>query len=216
MAGRNTVKLNALRSSIHGQSHRVHSVDYLDRAAGQLSDLGELDGIVLITPRPGSNPASTPPADEWRDLFDCGFIGPLELLRQALPSLKQNARIVIVSGITSVQYYPTLPQFAVLRSMWLAEAKALSNELGERGISVNTLSLGGIWTKKLAKKIAAEAERSGSTPEDLRSQRIQNIPLKKYAELSEIDHVVEQMLGETCSHITGQNIVLDGGFTSVY
>ncbi|MDX8430424.1 MAG: SDR family oxidoreductase [Candidatus Algichlamydia australiensis] len=88
----------------------------------------------------------------------------------------------------------------------MAEAKALSVGLGSRGISVNTVSLGGVWTEKLAEKMEKESQDSGESVEKLRVNRVQNIPLKKYAELSEVASVVEQMLGDLTSHLTRQNL----------
>ncbi len=218
MTGRNQKKLDNLLSSITGEGHTTFCVDYLKNKRNTDTHLAnkKLDGIVLITPRPSANPNSTPSSDIWRELFECGFIGPIELLKQAIPNLNNNSKIVILSGITSKQYYPALPQFAVLRNMWLAEAKALSKDLGERGVSVNTLSLGGVWTQRLAQKIEKESKTTGRSIEELQLRRTQNVPLNKYANLSEIADVIEQMLGNLTSHISGQNIVLDGGFVSSY
>ena len=218
MTGRNQKKLDTLLSSIAGKGHKIFCIDYLKDK--QILDNPfankQLDGIVLITPRPSSNPDSTPSSDTWRELFECGFVGPMEVLRQAVPNLNNSSKVIILSGITSKQYYPALPQFAVLRSMWLAEAKALSNDLGRKKISVNTLSLGGIWTEKFIKKINEESKTTGNPIEEIQLHRTQNIPLGKYASLSEVTHVIDQMLGNLTSHISGQNIVLDGGFVSTY
>ncbi|MCH9633776.1 MAG: putative ketoacyl reductase [Chlamydiae bacterium] len=218
MTGRNKNKLDHLLSSIIEKNHKTFCIDYLKNKQIQDNPFANerFDGIVLITPRPSSNPDTTPTSDIWRELFECGFVGPMEVLRQAIPNLNNNSKIIILSGITSKQYYPALPQFAVLRSMWLAEAKALSNDLGRAGISVNTLSLGGIWTERLSEKIEEESRATGSSIKDIQSHRTHNVPLGKYATFSEIAHVIEQMLGKFTSHISGQNIVLDGGFVSTY
>ncbi len=218
LTGRSEKKLSNLLLSIEGEGHQTLSRDYLkkEQIVDDRFSKEKFNGVVLITPRPTACLDKIPTPEEWRELFECCFIGPLETLRKALLSLNSNCKIVIISGITSKQYYPPLPKFAVLRKMWLAEAKALSSALGSENISVNTVSLGGVWSEKLAEKIEKESQDSGETIEKLRSNRVQNIPLKKYAELSEVATVIEQMLGDLTSHISGQNLVLDGGFTSVY
>lgn len=218
MTGRNENKLASLMNSIDGESHHTLSRDYLNVQTDEklFSSIDAFDGVVLITPRPSLNRSCTPSSEEWRELFEVCFTGPMEVLRQAIPKLSRGSKIILISGITSVQYYPALPQFAVIRNMWKAQAKALSNELGINGISVNTLSLGGVWSKRLEQIIRAESEKTGKSVDELRSHRVNNVPLRDYAELSEIAYVVENMLGEMTNHISGQNIVLDGGFVSAY
>ena len=218
LVGRDKNKLDELQSTLNENYLKTISIDYLKTKKDyeNLFTSEEFDGVVLLTPRPGSNKNSTPDRKEWEDLFNNCFIGPLDILRQAIDHLKPLSKILIISGITSKQYYPALPQYAVIRSMWLAEAKALSIQLGAKKISVNTLSLGGVWTDALTKKIEAESKTSNKSVEEIRKDRISNIPLSDYADLSEISYAVNQLLGDFANHISGQNIALDGGFTSSY
>lgn len=218
MTGRNREKLKGLLSSLEGKDHKIMSRDYQYEIEeeGDLFSTENFDGIILITPRPSANLDSTPHRDEWKALFNDCFIGPLDILRKAILHLKNNSKLVILSGITSKQYYPPLPQFAVLRSAWLAEAKALSHQLGERGISVNSLSLGGVWSQRLNNIMESESQKSGESLAEIRLNRVKNIPLRDYAELSEVAYTVEKMLGKFTDHISGQNFVMDGGFVSAY
>lgn len=218
LTGRNSKKLDELLESCSGSEHNTRQVDYLNTADldKNLFSNQLFDSIVIITPRPSADTTSAPDAEIWRNLFETIFIGPMQLVKQALPCLKEKGKMVILSGITSKQYYPALPQFAVLRSMWLAEAKALSYELGNKQISVNTLSLGGIWTDRLRKKMEQESQTTGQPISEIEKKRTENVPLKKYASLSEVCHAIEQLLSPFTSHISGQNICLDGGFTSTY
>ena len=108
-----------------------------------------------------------PPNDTWRTLFQRSFIGPLGLLKAAIaamhadPAQGQRAKVVIISAITSVQALGHYATSNVLRCAWLAEAKTLACALGERGIHINTLSLGGTLTPDYSASLQRRADQAG-------------------------------------------------------
>ena len=175
-----------------------------------------LDGIVLITPKPLLQNTSFPESCEWEDLFQYGFIGPLEFLKKVIPFLNKEGKVVIISGISSVQYMDNHSVFGVLRSMWLAQAKAMSFELGPRGIRVNSVSPGGVMTEKGIERMKKKAQDKGLSFEEQYQESTQNVPLRKYAQPEEIGGVVEFLLSDHSNHMTGVNLVCDGGFTRGY
>lgn len=52
--------------------------------------------------------------------------------------------------------------------------------------------------------------------EDVLAERVNNVPLKKYASPTEIACTIEALLSDFSNHITGHNIICDGGFTRAY
>ncbi|TIM34429.1 MAG: SDR family oxidoreductase, partial [Mesorhizobium sp.] len=109
----------------------------------------KLDGVVLMPPQPHSSADPMPEPEVWRTLFQTSFIGPLSLLKSAIgrmepaPEAGRRCKVVIISGISSAQVLSHYATANVIRTAWLGEAKTLAFALGERGIHVNTLSLGG-------------------------------------------------------------------------
>lgn len=171
----------------------------------------KLRGLVLIYPSVPKSAEILPPPEEWTSAFHRCFIQPLSLLRAALPMLETNARIVLVSGISSVQVFPTLPFSNAIRAAWLAEAKTLSFSLAPQRIRVNTLSLGGTLTEQFQARLAAR-QATDIPAED----SPENIPLGAYGDPEDVAAAICAMLGELTNHMTGANIVLDGGLTRVY
>lgn len=174
-----------------------------------------LHGIILITPKPKTS-SLFPENAEWTSLFQDCFIGPLSLIKSAIPKLVIGGRIVIISGISSVQYIPNHTMFGVLRSAWLAQAKSMAFELGAKNICVNSISLGGTLTPSFEKTLTQRAQRNNTSIEEEYQASVSNVPLKKYASLKEITHTVEFLLSEQSDHITGANLLCDGGFTKFY
>lgn len=223
LISRNTDKLAKAKEEILSQSNV--NVDYIvnDYKDLKLIELKKytkrdfnIDGIVIVTPRPQLDDNLLPSAESWMNMIEECFVGPLELLKTTLPKLNNNGKIVIISGITSKQLLPNHASFGVLRSMWLSEAKGLSHQLGKRGITVNTVSPGGTLTDSFIAKLDKRADRNNRTREEQISNETSNIPLKKYGEPKDVANLIAFLLSDLSSHISGVNIPVDGGFTVSY
>jgi 3-oxoacyl-[acyl-carrier protein] reductase len=104
----------------------------------------------------------------------------------------------------------------VIRTAWIGKAKTLAFALGERGIHVNTLSLGGTLSPWYRDAISKRAANAGVAFEERLASETDNVPLKKYGTPSEVALVVEGLLSPFSDHMTGLNILHDGGFTRAY
>ncbi len=182
------------------------------------STLGKVDGLVLMPPQlePTADPFASPEA--WKKYFDASFIGPLHFFSRLIPLLKESerAKVVLISGISSLQVLSHYATSNVLRCAWVAQAKTLAHYLGKDSIHVNTLSLGGVLTDEYVAELKVEAESEKTSIEKLLEKETSNVPLKKYAKPLEIAYAVEALLGNFSDHITGVNIAVDGGFTKAY
>ncbi len=186
--------------------------DDVTRAGEALREAGSpLHGLVLICPRFPKSEAIIPAASEWREALDLCFVNPLSLLRAALDNMVADGRIVIVSGIASLQVFPSLPITNVVRMAWLAEGKYLATRLGERRIRVNTVSLGGTLTEQFTARLGSRV------PTDVPPEESPDtIPLGEYGDPDDAADVVVSLLSRFTNHITGSNVVFDGGFTRAY
>jgi 3-oxoacyl-[acyl-carrier protein] reductase len=81
----------------------------------------------------------------------------------------------------------------------------VSNDLARYGILVNTLSPGFVMTD-LTKKNLSEEERKSTA---------EMIPCKRLADVTDISNVALFLLSCRNKYLTGQNIVVDGGFTNI-
>lgn len=231
LAARDADRLDALCARLAPPAQGSHERICVDMAsdasvesfAGQLAALGTvLDGAVLMPPQDPPTNDCLPPSAAWREVFQRSFIGPLALLKAAIaamqpdPAQGRRAKIVIVSGMSSVQVLGHYATSNVIRCAWLAEAKTLAFALGERGIHVNTLSLGGTLTPNYSRSLGGRAERAGVSFEQRLAEETDNIPLKKYGTPEEVAVAVEGLLSSLSDHMTGVNLLHDGGFTRAY
>lgn len=231
LAARNTSNLANLERQLVGLSPASHTVLELDMAsissirafAVKLVDLSvDLDGAIIMPPQPHRAGEPMPEPEVWRSLFEESFIGPLETLKVAISRMKpdpaegRRCKVVIVSGISSAQVLSHYATANVIRTAWLGEAKTLAFALGPRGIHVNTLSLGGTLSPWYRDAIVSRAANAGVSFEEMLARETDNVPLKKYADPTEVAVAIEGLLSPFSDHMTGLNILHDGGFTRGY
>ena len=128
----------------------------------------------------------------------------------------KRCKVVVISGMSSVQVIGHYATSNVIRCAWLAEAKTLAFALGDRGIHVNTLSLGGTLTPDYVASLGRRAAAAGVSVEQRLEEETANIPLKKYGSPAEVAVAVEGLLSPFSDHMTGVNLLHDGGFTRAY
>ena len=97
------------------------------------------------------------------------------------------------------------------RAAGIALTKALSKELAEHRILVNTVCVGLI---KSAQQERGAAGR-GLTPEDYYQKLGKSVPLQRVGEAEEVANVITFLASEAASYVTGTSINVDGGSSSV-
>lgn len=71
-------------------------------------------------------------------------------------------------------------------------------------------------TESYTQKMRDKAEAQGVSFEEFMVSEVANIPLKKYATVNDVTESIVALLGPLANHMTGQNILLDGGFNKAY
>ena len=228
LAARDATRLASLQASLPGLGHEIIPVDMASDASievfsDRLAELGlALDGAILMPPQPHAANDPLPESEVWRTLFQTSFIGPLATLKAAIAQMRPNvsegqrAKIVIVSGISSAQVLGHYATSNVIRTAWVGQAKTLAFALGNRNIHVNTLSLGGTLTPGYRTSIEKRAAADGQSFAERLDAETDNVPLRKYGEPSEVAVAIEGLLSPFSDHMTGLNILHDGGFTRAY
>jgi NAD(P)-dependent dehydrogenase (short-subunit alcohol dehydrogenase family) len=131
---------------------------------------------------------------------------PMQLARAVAPGMVQRGygRVVNVSSIWSVVARARRYVYSTSKAAINGMTRALAVELAGSGVLVNAVAPGYVNT---------ELTRQNNTPDDL--DRISRaIPVGRLAEPREIAAVVAFLCSERNSYLTGQTLVVDGGFTS--
>lgn len=223
LAARNDEKLRALAGQLAKFVGVVayQAFDYQDR--GSIARLAAacaigLDGVVLMTPRiPKTEECLPDPAFLENVYRDC-LIHPIYLIKCLLDCMKTDVQtnIVMISGISSVQVLGHYALSGPIRAAWVAQMKILAHRYGPKHIHFNTISSGGVMTAEAVERLREKAAEHGRTFAAQMEEEVSNVPLGKYADPREIASVVAFLLGDGANHMTGQNLIVDGGFTRSY
>lgn len=113
--------------------------------------------------------------------------------------------IVNIASIWSVITKPQRTLYTAAKSGLAGLTRAMAVELGGHGILVNSVSPGFVETD-LTRQSLSDAERGSLS---------RQVPLGRMAQPEEIARVVTFLASEQNTYLTGQNIIVDGGFTNV-
>jgi 3-oxoacyl-[acyl-carrier protein] reductase len=229
LLARNESKLSNLTDTlkeVHGGSHAYQVVDFselnsVSRCAETiLQDKKPIAGLVMMPPQAPSTYDCFPDIVAWEKLYRNSFVHPVELIKALMPALTpeedERTKLVIISGISSAQVLSHYATSNVLRCAWLAQAKTMAYALGAKKIHVNTVSLGGTLTADYKKGIQNRANEGKVSYEEQLLSETSNVPLGKYANPQNVSEVVLGLLGPFSDHLTGVNLLCDGGFTRAY
>jgi 3-oxoacyl-[acyl-carrier protein] reductase len=142
--------------------------------------------------------------EELDAVFAVNARGPFFMLQEAARLLPNGGRIINIStGATRVGI-PLLGAYLGSKGALDQFSLVLSNELGPREITVNTVSAGVTETKMLSDMFAAY-------PPELKTMLVQRTAMGRLGKPEEVADVVAFLASHEARWITGQNISADGG-----
>jgi len=135
-------------------SQEGHCQQLVQRA---IQEFGHLDILVNNAAFQGTYPSITAiPAEELQYTFATNIFSMFYLCKAALPHLKEGATIINTASIEAVQPEPMLLAYAATKAAIVNFTKGLAKELVEKGIRVNAVAPGPVWTPLIPSTMPAE------------------------------------------------------------
>jgi NAD(P)-dependent dehydrogenase (short-subunit alcohol dehydrogenase family) len=190
--------------------------------------IGAVDGLDLLVNNAGSYHEAgsilDQDVDSWRRSIDVNLAGLFNCSKPAAASMVGAGRPGAIVNIASVDgILPCLGTgYDSAKAGAIQFTRSLAVDLAPHGIRVNAVSPGHVPVETLAKMRRGEIPPlwpADPSPSGLMGpmmrQRSANIPMGRSAEVSEIAHAVLFLASAAASYVTGQNLVVDGGWTLV-
>jgi NAD(P)-dependent dehydrogenase (short-subunit alcohol dehydrogenase family) len=155
--------------------------------------------------------------EAWQKEFNLNLMAAVRLDRALLPAMIEKGSGVIVH-ITSIQRQMPLPQstiaYAAAKAALSNYSKALSKEVGPKGIRVVRVAPGWIETTAAAALVSRLAVEAGSDEQTARQglmASLGGIPIGRPAKPNEVADLIAFVVSPRAASITGSEHVIDGG-----
>lgn len=142
------------------------------------------------------------------------MITPIELIQRALPGMEAKGfgRIVNITSSSVLAPIPRLDVSSGARAGLTAFIAGVAKNVAAKGITINNILPGKMDTDRLRSNIENQAKTAGKTFDEARAATIASIPAKRLGTAEEFGATCAFLCSTHAGYITGQNILLDGGF----
>jgi NAD(P)-dependent dehydrogenase (short-subunit alcohol dehydrogenase family) len=179
----------ALRSALDAVAARYGGIDALVTAAG-ITRIGESAWLA---------------ATDWRTVIDVDLSGTFYSCQAAYPHLPDGGAVVTISSVAAYRGIARRAAYCAAKAGVVALTRTLATEWAPRGIRVNGVAPGWVDTPFLR-----EAVRRGDVDLDELARRP---PLGGLTAISDVVGAVTFLVSEESRFVTGQTLVVDGGWT---
>ncbi len=167
-----------------------------------VSELGGLDVLVLnagIQHRRDPNVAIS--RDQILEVFETNLVAPLILMREAAPHLQPGASVIVTASIQSFHPSPDLLDYAMTKAALVGFTRALAEQQGSRGVRVNAVAPGPIWTPLIP--------ATGWTKKEIHFG--EDTPLGRPGQPAELAGAYVYLASEQASYVSGAVVPVTGG-----
>lgn len=204
---------------MHGQQHKYLVADFQlpqlvkNAIISYFSSNNSIHILINNTGGPKEGQAIDATAEEFLEAFNSHLICNHILLQAVVPSMKASGfgRIINIISTSVKQPIPGLGVSNTIRGAVASWSKTLANELGEFGITVNNVLPGYTRTSRYDSIVKNKMAASGKSWEQIGSEFLKEIPLKKIGMPEEFGAAVAFLCTPAASYITGINLPVDGG-----
>lgn len=170
--------------------------------ARTLEEFGKIDVIVNNAAFQRTyNSIEDIPVDEWDKTFKTNVYAPFFLCRAAAPHLKSGATIINTASIQSKKPSGELLAYAATKGAILNFTSGLAEMLAEKGVRVNAVAPGPIWTPLIP----------STMPEEQVEDFGKHVPLGRAGQPAELAGAFVLLASEEASYMTGAVIPVTGG-----
>jgi 3-oxoacyl-[acyl-carrier protein] reductase len=195
-----------------GATAFVYDANDVDGAARLVADaqdqVGPIDILVTNTGGPPGGPDALGfTRDQWQAAYETLVLSPMALVTAVMPGMRERGfgRIVNVVSAGVREPIPTLMLSNAHRISMINAFKTVAGQVAKDGVTLNSVLPGRIDTDRLAVLYGSR--------EAAAEQAKHEIPAGRLGSVEEFAAVVTFLCSARASYVTGETVMVDGGFT---
>jgi len=140
--------------------------------------------------------------DDWSKVIETNLTGSYRLAKRASKGMLRlrRGRIILISSVVGLMGNPGQVNYAASKAGLVGMARSIARELGSRGITANVVAPGFV-----------ETDMTDKLTDEQKAMMKAQVPLQRYAHLSEVASAVTWLAGDGAAYVTGAVIPVDGG-----
>lgn len=196
---------SACSKNLQSRGTVIHGSRDLMEFEGQVDSISKLDGVIWAQGLNAVDSFGNFEADAYENVMDANVTFILRSLKVLMDrgKIQQDSQLVVISSVWSQISRPNKLSYGISKAALGGLVRALATDLGPLGIQINAVSPGPIDTPMTTRNLK---------PEDL-ERVISESPLKRLVTLDEVTSLICELAAGNLSGITGQEIVIDGGWS---
>jgi NAD(P)-dependent dehydrogenase (short-subunit alcohol dehydrogenase family) len=185
--------------------------DVGDRASLQqllnkcVAEFGKVDILVNSAGKTKRTPTVDVSDEEWADILDTNLTGTLRACQVFGRHMLENnyGRIINIASLTSFVALYEVAAYSASKAAVAMVTKSLAIEWAARGVNVNAIAPG-VFRTALNEKLLDDTARG--------REFLLRTPMKRFGKVEELGGAAVFLASEAASFITGEVLVVDGGF----
>ena len=214
LVARNEERLKETLLMMEGKEHLLCPFDLNDLSEIKkiindiISKVGKLDGFIHSAGIEKTNPVKLLNTEDYELVYKTNCLSAFEIVKHLdnIKNFKTGGSIVLIASISGVIARNGLSAYAASKGALISSARVMASEMSRRQIRVNTVSPGTILTPMMNKVLE-------NMPEEDKKKRVEGFPLG-LGSLTDISYACIYLISDASRWVTGQNLIVDGGFTA--
>lgn len=210
-------------SALGGGEVEYFQADLADTAAsGALADrvidrFGSVDVLVNNAGIQKVAPIEDFADDDWRRIVAISLDSAFHAIRSAIPGMAERGwgRIINIASAHGLRASPYKSAYVATKHAVVGLTKTVALEAAEKGITVNAICPGYVWTPLVAQQVSDQARVHGLSEEEVvRQVMLAPQPTRQFVQPEEIAEMAAYLCSDWARSITGTTISIDGGWTA--